>query len=132
MKLAGGLFGGTSPLHGLGARERLWLHCGALLHDIGWMEGRKGHHKAALRRIMSASELTMPMRDRRAIAAIARYHRKALPTTAHEVYADLAEEDRSRVRVLAGMLEQSHPGKRTDDLLSGDVLKVAFFYPNSR
>ena len=55
--------------------------------------------------------------------------REALPKQRR---VEISVEQRGRVRVLAGMLEQSHPGKRTDDLLSGDVLKVAFFYPNSR
>jgi len=32
--------------------------------------------------------------------------------------------------VLSGSLEPSKPGRRTEDLLNGDVLKIAFFYPS--
>jgi alpha-galactosidase len=46
------LFDELQPLHLLGAQERFWLNAGALLHDIGWIEGQKGHHKTALRTIL--------------------------------------------------------------------------------
>jgi hypothetical protein len=46
--------------------------------------------------------------------------------------AEISIEHRGRVRVLAGSLEPSRPGRRVDDSLNGDVLKIAFFYPNAR
>ena len=48
------LFDELEPLHRLGPKERFWLRCGALLHDIGWIEGRKGHHKTSLQLILDA------------------------------------------------------------------------------
>ncbi len=38
------------------------------------------------------------------MALVARYHRKALPSMRHELYAALDRPDRRRVRVLAGLL----------------------------
>ncbi len=44
-------------IFGLGPQERLWLQYGALLHDIGWIEGRQGHHKTSLRLILAEPSL---------------------------------------------------------------------------
>jgi exopolyphosphatase/guanosine-5'-triphosphate,3'-diphosphate pyrophosphatase len=103
-RLALALFDELRPLHGCGPAERLWLHCGALLHDIGWEDGHKGHHKTSMAVILAAPELDLPPRERKLVALIARYHRKALPSAQHEVFADLTDEDQARVRLLAGML----------------------------
>jgi exopolyphosphatase/guanosine-5'-triphosphate,3'-diphosphate pyrophosphatase len=75
-----------------------------LLHDIGWLEGRKRHHKTALRLIMEAKSLPLSKRERRLVGAIARYHRKALPDEGHEEFAALDAADRRRLCLLAGIL----------------------------
>ncbi len=46
------LFDQLQPLHDLSGKERDWLHYAALLHDIGWIEGWKDHHKVSLRIIL--------------------------------------------------------------------------------
>ena len=78
-KLALQIFDQLVELHHLGGQERFMLRCGALLHDIGWIEGQKGHHKTALRIIMENTALPFDFRDKSIIALLARYHRKALP-----------------------------------------------------
>lgn len=97
------LFDRLLPWHGLSARERFLLHSAGLLHDIGWVEGRKGHHKTAMRLIL-ASDLPFGTRSRRIIALIARYHRRSLPRKKDAVYGRLSGQDRSLVRLLAGIL----------------------------
>ncbi len=115
-KLALELYDGLSDLHKMGSKERFWLQCGSLLHDIGWFEGRQGHHKAAMRLIMADRELTLPRRDRQIVALVARYHRKALPSSQHEYFADLSPADQHCVCVLASFLriadglDRSHCG----------------------
>lgn len=115
-RLSLALFDELADLHGLGEDERFWLQCGAMLHDIGWCEGQKGHHKTALARILEAEGLALHGRDRLLVANIARYHRKALPRSAHGPFAALDAEDQRRVRVLAGILrvcdglDRSHSG----------------------
>jgi len=44
--------------------------------------------------------------------------------------AEVSIEHLGRVKVLSGWLEASRPGRRDEDRLNGDVLKVAFFYPS--
>jgi putative phosphoesterase len=98
------LFDELKDLHGMGPRERLWLRCGALLHDIGWVEGAARHHKTALELIVADSRLPLERRERHIVALIACYHRKALPAEGHKYFRDLDPTDQHRVRVLAGIL----------------------------
>jgi len=115
-RLALRLFDALAAAHGLDAEARGWLECGALLHDIGWVAGRKGHHKTAARLIMEAEELPLDGRSRQIVACVARYHRKALPAVEHELFAGLVPDDRRVVCVLAGLLrvadglDRSHAG----------------------
>ncbi|MEA4906585.1 MAG: HD domain-containing protein, partial [Anaerolineaceae bacterium] len=51
------LFDELKTLHQLGDRERRWLEYAGILHDIGWIEGWKGHHKATLRIILTTPTL---------------------------------------------------------------------------
>jgi exopolyphosphatase/pppGpp-phosphohydrolase len=97
----------------LGAEERFWLQCGALLHDIGWIEGQRGHHKTALRIILTTPVLTFDTRERFIIGSIARYHRKALPNEKHDHFATLKPRERQIVRVLAGILRVADGLDRT-------------------
>ena len=103
-RLALDLFDGLKGLHGLGPQERLWLQYGALLHDIGWIEGQQGHHKTALRLILADTGLPFEHRERQIVGLIARYHRKAVPQQRHPYFRDLGPADQHRVRVLAGIL----------------------------
>src|SRR4029079_16599390 len=47
-KLCLELFDELRSIHGLGAIERELIEYGALLHDIGWHIGSKGHHKHSM------------------------------------------------------------------------------------
>lgn len=104
MRVALQLFDALQPLHQLGRRERFWLQCAALLHDIGLSHGNKGHHKVAYRVIRDADELPFRRRERRIIGLIARYHRKAFPKRKHKGYKKLKSRERQQVRVLASLL----------------------------
>ena len=112
-KLALQLFDQLVELHHLGGQERFMLRCGALLHDIGWLEGQKGHHKTALRIIMESTALPFDFRDKSIIALVARYHRKALPKEQHTYFRDLNAKDRDIVRVLSGILRVADGLDRT-------------------
>lgn len=98
------LFDELEPLHQLGPAARDWLHYAALLHDIGWIEGWKEHHKVSLRIILTTPMLNFSNKDRFIVGSIARYHRKALPSLKHDHYATLSPEERRVVDVLAGIL----------------------------
>jgi putative phosphoesterase len=103
-RLALMLFNETQAFHRLGPQERFYLQCAGLLHDIGYVAGSKSHHKQALRIILTSDMLPFRRRQRLIIGSIARYHRKALPSTRHKHFAELNRADQHRVRVLAAIL----------------------------
>lgn len=98
------LFDELIPLHGYGPEERRLLELAALLHDIGWCEGRLKHHKWSERLIVEDEDLSLSRRERRLVACIARYHRRGLPRASHRLFGTLSEEEQTLVRVLAGLL----------------------------
>lgn len=114
------LFDGLKSLHNFGKEDRFLLQCAAILHDIGWVEGWRNHHKTALRIILETPLLPFPHRERLIIGSIARYHRKALPILSHDHFAALTLPDRKRVQVLASFLrladglDRTHCGKIRD------------------
>ena len=98
------LFDGLTALHGLGKAERAELRDAAFLHDTGWCDGRKGHHKRSMEIILSDSSLPFDERERRIIANVARYHRRAFPQNNHEAFAALDENARDIVEKLSALL----------------------------
>jgi len=89
---------------GMDDEDRETLQFGSLLHDIGWIEGQRKHHKTALRMIQGAEQLGLDARHRELVAAVARYHRKALPADNHAHFAALDPADKRKVCILAGIL----------------------------
>lgn len=112
-RLALRLFDELQPLHSFGAEERFWLRCGALLHDIGWIEGQRRHHKTSLRIILETPQLPFDARERLIIGSIARYHRRALPKEKHDHFAALAPVDQHVVTILAAFLRVADGLDRT-------------------
>ena len=102
--IAAALFQDTASLHGL---SDLWahrLHHAALLHDIGYVEGRKGHHKTAMRMIETGAAPWIEDEDRPFVALLARYHRKAWPSRRHARFDALKKSDRKALRKAASLL----------------------------
>ncbi len=88
--LAISIFDQLQPLTGLDAEARFFLLCAATLHDIGvHTEGTQGHHKTALHIILSTPLLHFTSQERLIIGSIARYHRKALPSSHHSHFTSL-------------------------------------------
>jgi exopolyphosphatase/guanosine-5'-triphosphate,3'-diphosphate pyrophosphatase len=115
------IFDRLTPLHHLGGAERFLLQCGAVLHDIGWVEGQKGHHKTSIRIIMEDSNLPFDFRSKCIIGLLARYHRKALPSGRHSYFRDLDAKDQDIVRILAGILRVADGLDRTHRCLVRDI-----------
>ena len=103
-RLALSLFDELKALHHLGEQEKYWLQLASILHDIGWVEGWQGHHKASLRIILNSPILPLDNRERLIIGSIARYHRKALPDLKHDHYTALDDRERMTVSILAAIL----------------------------
>lgn len=103
-RLAVHIFDGLQKLHQLSAQERYWLQLAGLLHDIGWVEGWKSHHKTSLNIILTTPLLPFDPHERLLIGSVCRYHRKALPDLSHDHFAALDEDDRQKVVQLAAIL----------------------------
>jgi exopolyphosphatase/guanosine-5'-triphosphate,3'-diphosphate pyrophosphatase len=88
----------------LGKQERCWLQCASILHDVGLSSNNGAHHKVSAKLILNDTKLPFTSQERRVIASIARYHRKALPKQSHYNLATLDRETCSKVSVLAGIL----------------------------
>ncbi|GAP20929.1 HD domain-containing protein [Leptolinea tardivitalis] len=119
-KLTLRLFDELAEWHHLRHEDRFILQCAAILHDIGWVEGWKNHHKTALRIILETKLLPFDHHNRLIIGSIARYHRKALPVISHDHFASMNPADRKRVQILASFLrladglDRTHRGKIRD------------------
>jgi exopolyphosphatase / guanosine-5'-triphosphate,3'-diphosphate pyrophosphatase len=98
------LFDELRPLHGFGALERELIEYAALLHDIGWHIGRKGHHKHSMYLILHGDLKPFSDEEIAVMAHIARYHRKSPPKRSHESYMALSPRARKIVDVGAALL----------------------------
>lgn len=108
-RLALQLHDGLAPRNGHDpaqrAHDREILRLAALLHDVGRCKGEKNHHKQTFRMLrklqppLGVSAQTLHM-----AGVVARYHRGALPRSAHAALRELpAAEKRDALR-LAGVL----------------------------
>lgn len=98
------LFDQTKPLHGLGELEREWLDYAALLHDVGYLINSRQHHKHAYYLIKNSDLAGLAAEEIEMIAAVARYHRRALPRDAHEQTRDLSPRRRRVLEILSALL----------------------------
>ena len=102
--LSASLFDQLAELHKLDETWRNRLVMAARLHDIGFAEGRKGHHKTGMRYIEEDLSLNISDADRPLVALLARYHRKAWPSRRHSRFAALPRRERRALRRAAALL----------------------------
>lgn len=118
-RLSTDLFDQLRPQHRLSDRDRLLLHVGALLHDVGDFIRYEGHHRHSQYIIQNSDIVGLSPRERSIVAALARYHRKSPPDPSHPGFRELDRDDKSRVRVLSSILrladalDREHLGKVT-------------------
>jgi len=109
------LFDLLAPVHRMGGPERRLLFSAALLHDVGMCRGIRGHHKSSLDLIMAGDLEPLSDEERRLVASIARYHRKAHPRQKHDHYSALREQDQDRVARAASLLRIADALDRAHD-----------------
>jgi exopolyphosphatase / guanosine-5'-triphosphate,3'-diphosphate pyrophosphatase len=102
--LALSLFDATAPLHGLDEQARELFEYGALLHDVGYAVAEKAHHKHSEYLVLHGLQGGFSEEEIRAIAALARYHRKAGPKESHENWAAMTRPTRDLVERAEGLL----------------------------
>lgn len=114
------IFDGTLKLHRASSKSRAMLHIAALLHDVGDFVNPMSHHKHSQYIIENSELMGLKPEDRKMIALIARYHRRAMPSPRHNAYQSLSAENRDRVKTLAAILriadalDRGHRGKTRD------------------
>jgi putative phosphoesterase len=91
-------------IHKMGNRERGWLECTAILHDIGLSKGEGGHNKETAKLMLNDTQLPFSSRERQIIASISRYHRKGLPKNKHHNLAVLDRTTINKIEMLASLL----------------------------
>jgi exopolyphosphatase/pppGpp-phosphohydrolase len=89
-------------LHTMAQQYRVLLEYGCILHDIGWREGQTKHHKRAFSMIEKA-QLPLSKEDKRIVALVARFHRKAEPDDQPELQT-LSAQTRDAVSKLAAII----------------------------
>ncbi len=103
-----------------GSRNALEL--AAMLQDVGRFQAKRGHHKRSYRMLgRMAAPLDWPGADWDLVAALARYHRGALPDTDHDEYAQVPVAQRQCFLQLAAILRLANA---LDDQHAGTVRSV--------
>jgi exopolyphosphatase/guanosine-5'-triphosphate,3'-diphosphate pyrophosphatase len=102
--LALSLFDQTQGLHGMGQQMRLILELGALLHDVGHVVRREGHHKHGEYLVRNADLTGLNDRQQDLLACVVRYHSQSEPNPEHKVYASLRSVQQREIRELVSLL----------------------------
>ncbi len=103
-KLSMQLFRELQHLHELDATWQSILRFGARYHDLGNLNGAKGHHKNSAKLINSGFIDEIPEQIRPLVALCARYHRKAEPKGSHPEFAILSKLEQDNIRKIASIL----------------------------
>lgn len=99
------LFDELQPWHGLGAREREWLHFAALLHDVGSAVAYDGHAQHSAYVIRHGGLRGLTAEEIAVVATVAKHHGAARPRRRRDdLYASLTKRRRRSVRWLSAML----------------------------
>ena len=115
------LFDELQGLHGLGPMDRELIEYAALMHDVGWFIGGKGHHKHSAYLIRHGKLKAFSGEEIEVMANLARYHRKAHPKKKHAAYAALPPRLRRTVDVGAALLRVADGLDRSHAAVVRDV-----------
>ena len=112
-------------------REQEYLKTAALLHDIGYSIGAKGHNKHSMHLIIENGLDGFTQEETKIIACITRYHRGSLPDkTEHEYYNTLDKRERKIVKRLGGILKLADGLNKEHERIIDDV-KFEYDFSNS-
>ena len=104
-RLALQLFDQLWLYHRMEFQWRTVLEAAATLHDCGHLIHHKAHHRHGEYLVASAKIPGLRGWNKRVAASLVRYHNgKSEPTARHDVFASLNRLQRSKTRILAGML----------------------------
>jgi exopolyphosphatase / guanosine-5'-triphosphate,3'-diphosphate pyrophosphatase len=89
---------------GLGEQDLLYLLMAVHLHNIGQFICNRGYHKHSEYIISALNLFRLTPQEIKIIAAIARYHRKAIPQQNHFFYGSLTTDQQIVVQKLSSIL----------------------------
>jgi exopolyphosphatase / guanosine-5'-triphosphate,3'-diphosphate pyrophosphatase len=101
------LFAALQGRHRLAPRFGTILSVAALLHDIGLFVSNRSHHKHSMYLILNSDLFGLGAKDLQLVALVARYHRRALPRSTHDVYAHLDRQSRVAASKMAALLRMA-------------------------
>ena len=113
-EMAQQLFAGLEPLHRLPPAAGKLIEAAAYLHDVGHFVSGTGHHKHSYYVVSNSDMPGFTERERLQIAALCRYHRKALPSPMHHAFQALTAEEKRALSLtipilrLADNLDKRH------------------------
>jgi exopolyphosphatase/guanosine-5'-triphosphate,3'-diphosphate pyrophosphatase len=102
--IAGLLFTALHTIHGLPPAAGRLLEAAAYLLDTGHYVSSASHHKHSHYLVANSDIAAFNERERVLIAALCRYHRKALPSPLHKEYQPLSAEERRTLTLLIPIL----------------------------
>jgi exopolyphosphatase/guanosine-5'-triphosphate,3'-diphosphate pyrophosphatase len=102
--VANHLFVAMHPLHRLPLGAGKLLEAAAYLIDIGHYISSVSHHKHSYYVVSNSDMAGFTDRERFMIAALCRYHRKALPNPVHGIYQALSAAERHTLMLLIPIL----------------------------
>ncbi len=103
-RLCTDLFDGLQTVHGLPVESGRLLEAAAFLHNTGHFISATGHHKHSAYIITNSDMPGYTDRERVMIAALCRYHRKAMPAARHDLFGNLSGDEQRLVQMLIPIL----------------------------
>ncbi|MFT4628156.1 MAG: exopolyphosphatase/guanosine-5'-triphosphate,3'-diphosphate pyrophosphatase [Myxococcota bacterium] len=101
------LFDQTRSVHRLDDDDRALLSYAARLHDIGHHIDGASHNRHGEYLIQHTRMYGFTAPEITVLGQLVRYHRGPAPKRRHDVHGTLSDQDRRRVRVLAGLIRLS-------------------------
>jgi exopolyphosphatase/guanosine-5'-triphosphate,3'-diphosphate pyrophosphatase len=111
-KVALQIFDQLQTVHGLDPEARAILEVASLLHDVGHFIGVSNHHKHTFYLLQTGPIVGLSPLQMLLVANVARYHRKSIPSLAHEHFQILSDKQRSLVTTLVAILRVADAADR--------------------
>lgn len=102
------IFDNTKKVHGLGARDRIFLEISSWLHEIGKYVSLSDHERHSNEIIKSLDIIGLSDLEREIIGMISGYHEDLFPDKHDINYQKFSFEDRVKISKLAAILKMAH------------------------
>ena len=114
-RLALHLFESLQHVHKLPQGHGRLLEAAAYLHDIGHFVSDTSHHKHSYYLVANSDMPGFTDGERRIVATLCRYHRKAMPTMRHQAFESFDADTRRAILLLAPLLRLADSLDRSHD-----------------